>query len=212
MNVTDTTNVIPDHLKRSAPADSRTARTDFLELLVAQMRHQDPLQPQEGTEFMQQLATLTQVEQSAAMSSQLGTLIEAQLANARTDMLSMVGRTATATTDTVDGPLPSDARLFAKVPASASDVVAEIRDANGSVVRTVKLDATAGEQTIDLHQPPLPSGSYTVHVKATVSGQPDTTLTTAITGRVTKLENGAQLTLTLGGTTVRPENVLSVEA
>lgn len=35
---------------------------DFLELLVAEMQYQDPLEPQSNTEFIAQLATFTQVQ------------------------------------------------------------------------------------------------------------------------------------------------------
>ena len=37
-------------------------KEDFLKLLVAQMKYQDPLEPQSNTEYVTQLATFTQVE------------------------------------------------------------------------------------------------------------------------------------------------------
>src|SRR5262245_60849649 len=43
----------------------------FLKLLVAQLSHQDPLQPTEGTEFVAQLSQFAMVEQSIAQSSKL---------------------------------------------------------------------------------------------------------------------------------------------
>lgn len=36
----------------------------FMQLLVAQLRHQDPLKPNDGTEFVGQLAQFQQLEQS----------------------------------------------------------------------------------------------------------------------------------------------------
>lgn len=36
----------------------------FLQLLVAQLRHQDPMQPSDGTQFIGQLAQFQQLEQS----------------------------------------------------------------------------------------------------------------------------------------------------
>jgi len=39
----------------------------FLQLLVAQLQHQDPTQPVQGTEFVTQLATFSNVEQSVAV-------------------------------------------------------------------------------------------------------------------------------------------------
>lgn len=43
-------------------------KEDFLKLLVAQMKYQDPLQPQSNTEYVTQLATFTQVEATENMA------------------------------------------------------------------------------------------------------------------------------------------------
>ena len=42
-------------------------KEDFLNLLVAQMKYQDPLEPQSNTEYVAQLATFTQVEATENM-------------------------------------------------------------------------------------------------------------------------------------------------
>jgi flagellar basal-body rod modification protein FlgD len=46
-------------------------QNDFLQLLVAQMENQDPLQPQSDTEMASQMAQFTSLTQSTAMSSSL---------------------------------------------------------------------------------------------------------------------------------------------
>lgn len=43
----------------------------FLQLLVAQLKHQDPLQPQDGIQFVTQLAQFSQLEQSTQMTKDL---------------------------------------------------------------------------------------------------------------------------------------------
>lgn len=55
----------------SASSESKTNdldKQDFLNLLVAQMKYQDPLEPQSNTEYVTQLATFTQVEAIENMS------------------------------------------------------------------------------------------------------------------------------------------------
>jgi flagellar basal-body rod modification protein FlgD len=54
----------------SGPQDSLT-QNDFLQLLVAQMENQDPLQPQSDTEMASQMAQFTSLSQTTAMSSSL---------------------------------------------------------------------------------------------------------------------------------------------
>src|SRR5918994_1278479 len=66
----------------------------FLQLLVAQMRYQDPSKPVDSSQMMAQTATFTQVEkleQLAAQNAAMLVLQEASTAGA------MVGRTATYT-------------------------------------------------------------------------------------------------------------------
>lgn len=50
----------------------------FLQLLVAQLKNQDPLQPQEGTEFISQLAQFSSLEQLTTINQQLGELLKKQ--------------------------------------------------------------------------------------------------------------------------------------
>ena len=57
---------------RPAAASSDLSGKDmFLKLLVAQIRHQNPLSPADGVEFLSQLAQFTQLEQSIAMRQDL---------------------------------------------------------------------------------------------------------------------------------------------
>lgn len=43
----------------------------FLKLLVAQLRHQNPLAPEDGAQFLTQLAGFTQLEQTIGMRQEL---------------------------------------------------------------------------------------------------------------------------------------------
>ena len=66
------------------PATSTVTRTDqmgkdvFLQLLVAQMRYQDPNSPASTTEFMSQTATFTQVEKLEEIAAQNASLVALQ--------------------------------------------------------------------------------------------------------------------------------------
>ena len=66
------------------PATSTVTRTDqmgkdvFLQLLVAQMRYQDPNSPASTTEFMSQTATFTQVEKLEEIAAQNASLVSLQ--------------------------------------------------------------------------------------------------------------------------------------
>ncbi len=51
--------------------DGLANRDTFLQLLVAQIRNQDPLNPQDGIQFVSQLAQFSQLEQTMQMQQDL---------------------------------------------------------------------------------------------------------------------------------------------
>lgn len=57
----------------------------FLQLLVAQIKNQNPLEPQDSSQFMGQLAQFSQLEQLVKVNDQLTTLNEAATASTATD-------------------------------------------------------------------------------------------------------------------------------
>ncbi len=63
---------------------------DFLKLLVAQLRNQDPMNPASSTEFLAQTAQFTMVEKLSLMTQQYSDLVAAQRAVEATAFL---GRT-----------------------------------------------------------------------------------------------------------------------
>ena len=55
---------------------NRTVNADtFLKLLVEQLKHQDPLAPQDGTQFVAQLAQFNSLEQLISINERLGQLV-----------------------------------------------------------------------------------------------------------------------------------------
>ena len=52
-----------------------TGENAFLKLLVEQLKHQDPLAPQDGTQFVAQLAQFNSLEQLISINDRLGEVI-----------------------------------------------------------------------------------------------------------------------------------------
>jgi len=59
------------------PTSQLATKDTFLRLLVAQLRHQDPLAPQDGSEFVAQLAQFSNLEQSIAARESLDAIRQA---------------------------------------------------------------------------------------------------------------------------------------
>jgi flagellar basal-body rod modification protein FlgD len=89
----------------TAAATSAAVKTgldynSFLKLLIAQLKYQDPTQPTDSTQFVAQLATFSQVEQSMAANTKLDSLLTSSslsIAGA------VVGRTVTSADGSVSG-------------------------------------------------------------------------------------------------------------
>jgi flagellar basal-body rod modification protein FlgD len=59
-----------------SPSDELTNRTVFLQLLVAELKNQDPTTPADPTQFVAQLAQFSQLEQSTQQTEALDSIVK----------------------------------------------------------------------------------------------------------------------------------------
>jgi flagellar basal-body rod modification protein FlgD len=78
-----------------APADPLANKDTFLQLLVAQLKYQNPENPADGTQFVTQLAQFSSLEQQTASRQDLDSIL--QTLNAQTKTTDPTGGTAGAT-------------------------------------------------------------------------------------------------------------------
>ena len=81
------TGTAPDKLER-VPMKT-LGQDEFLQLLVTQMRNQDPMKPVSDTEFIAQMAQFSNLEQTKAMSSDITQLRQS---NAFTQATALMGK------------------------------------------------------------------------------------------------------------------------
>ncbi|MEX2301128.1 MAG: flagellar hook capping FlgD N-terminal domain-containing protein [Bryobacterales bacterium] len=79
MNVTQTTSTLPTAAESSESAAPRqnealAGKDAFLQLLVAQLQNQDPLNPADGMEFLSQLAQFSELEQLIGIRDEIQSL------------------------------------------------------------------------------------------------------------------------------------------
>lgn len=74
-----------------AAASTATQTQDmFLQLFVAQLQYQDPLNPADGTQFVTQLAQLSELQQMSSLNQNVGTI--------QTDLSSLIPTASGAST------------------------------------------------------------------------------------------------------------------
>lgn len=85
---------------RPAPSPQTVDYQSFLRLLVAQMKNQDPTAPMDSTDYVAQLATFSQVEQSVQINDKLNQILQAStFAQAG----GLIGRTITSDDGAISG-------------------------------------------------------------------------------------------------------------
>lgn len=84
----------------TAAAGATINYNDFLQLLIAQMKQQDPTSPMDATAQISQLASFSQVEQQIQTNSHLETVLSNQML---AEAASYVGKDITSADGTISG-------------------------------------------------------------------------------------------------------------
>ena len=138
-------------IKRSTAADASTNskgvgemnQNDFISLMIAQMKNQDPFDPVDNTQMVAQMAQFSSLAGISEMSSTLKSISEKLGASTAGDALAYVGKTVLTEGDTA---YPRTSGGFAggvELDAAATAVRLTIANANGEVVKSVDLGAHA---------------------------------------------------------------------
>ena len=119
MNV-DMTTQIPAGANQGTQQTSKTAvdYQSFLKLLIAEMKNQDPTKPMDSTQYVAQLATFSQVEQSVQTNTKLDQIVSS---SALSQADAIIGRNITSADGKTSG-------TVASVTLSSSGLIAVLQD------------------------------------------------------------------------------------
>lgn len=201
--------------------NSELGQEQFLQLLVAQMENQDPINPMEGQEFASQLAEFNSVEQLIGVNDGLTSLQESQemMRSEMTNSMasSLTGKKVRALSEEINLEPGENTDINFELNNSADEVEIVIKDASGSVVRSETLNsAGSGENswTWDGQNNdgvPVSEGQYDVEINATNGGETvdHRMFTEGIASRVRFTGDGVNITV--DGIEVPIGNIESVE-
>ncbi|MCF6270033.1 MAG: flagellar hook capping protein [Melioribacteraceae bacterium] len=182
----------------------------FLELMIAQLQNQNPLEPMDGTEYASQLAQFSSLEQLSNLNESMNRSIDADYF-----LTQSINNTLTATLIGNDVKLASpilnnigqeSIKFGYKLPADASEVTIQIYNESGLLVRTISQENTPnGDHKLswdfsDDNGKKLPEGSYRFEIEAKNAKGENMLVETYGIGRIDGVrfgENGT--TLIVGG-------------
>lgn len=150
---------------------------DFLKLLVAQMKNQDPTNPTDNSEFLSQMAQFSMVSGIDKMNGSFQGIASGFYATQALQAATLVGREVLADTDIVLLEEGASAGGVIEVPELADGLNLQVRDANGKLVRTILTnDFTSGSNTFhwdgtDEQGKAVVTGEYTVRATVLVAGE-----------------------------------------
>lgn len=143
--------------------DAAGLKNEFLTLMVAQIKNQDPLNPLDGAEYVAQLAqfsTVEGIERMSQLQSKNNILMNTMQVLQSTQL---VGREVSVPVARIEVAKGETLKGSVQLDGAAQDVRVRALGADGKVVGEAKLGArTAGEVAFEL--PNLKAGQYRLEV------------------------------------------------
>jgi len=185
-------------IKSSSPSQMKD---EFLQLLVAQIQNQDPLNPMDGTEYVAQLAQLSTVEGIENMSqlqNQNNILMDTLQVLQSTQL---VGKDVSVSTDQISLKENDTVKGSFSMPGSAEEVQVIARDPSGKIVESVNMGTLIGGQH-EFTLPELKKGDYILEVVA-LNGETTKNFQPSVTRTVEKIivpsDGGSDIRLNVDG-------------
>ena len=154
----------------NTPANMQINQKDFLQLITAQMKDQNPLSPADPTQFVTQLEGMSQV---SAMQSMQNSMQASAIMNGTT----LIGRSILAPGTQVTLATGGAVGGAVEAPAGTSKLSVSVQNSTGATVDTFTVTPADTGLTSFLWKggtstgATAPAGTYTIAVTATVDGK-----------------------------------------
>ncbi|MEY4590598.1 MAG: hypothetical protein RL497_2674 [Pseudomonadota bacterium] len=199
--------------KKDEKTSNELGQDAFLQLMISQLKNQDPLSPQDNGEFVSQLAQFSSVEGLDKLNNNFDSFANKFVSNQALQASSLVGRTVTVQGKTTTLETDGIVTTSANVPPGASNFSLAIYKNNGSLAQTIDFDKVSGEEmklawngreavlngqllNIPESVKGVEPGIYTFKLSALIDGK-RTELDNNVTANVNSVTLGKNGTLTL---------------
>ncbi|MBT8623094.1 flagellar hook assembly protein FlgD [Polynucleobacter paneuropaeus] len=203
----------------SASASSASQIQDqFMTLLVAQMKYQDPTNPMNSAEMTSQMAQISTVDGVNKLNDSMNSLLTQMQTNEAYQASSMVGKSVMVPGNTLNL-TQGQANFGVQLSAPASSLKVNVLNAAGQTVNVLTYGAEpAGTVPLswngkDAAGNQLPDGNYTFQLAANVAGQnvnPTGLTVASVTGILNPTANTSTQIMLDNNTTTNISNVAQI--
>ena len=176
--VSGTSSVLDQYqIKQDTTQNKELGKNEFLNLLVAQLNNQNPLEPQGNGEFIAQLAQFSQVEGIEKLNTSMESLLSGYQSSQALQASSLVGRKVIIPSEKAVVDTSESFKATAVLPVSSSNVYVNVYDNAGSLVSRVNLgEQAAGNVSFiwdgkDSNGNLMPPGTYKFEAQATYGSE-----------------------------------------
>lgn len=144
----------------------------FMKLMIAQLQNQDPTSPAETSEFMQQIASMSTVENIAKLNTTMESMSASLLSSqAALQASSMIGQDIYAKTDVAKVAESGEIRGVVELPVSTENLRVSIYDSSNQLIDEVEMGSQSpGDHYFAWSAGDRPAGEYRVVAEAQVDG------------------------------------------
>ena len=185
----------------------------FLQMLTAQMKYQDPLNPVDSTDYATQLATFSGVEQAVLTNDLLKSLTTQMTVGGLSDMASWVGREARTSAPTYFDGKPIE--LFPQAIGAADTKEIIVRDESGAEVQ--RIPYASGSESIQwagvqANGTPMQAGLYSFQIVGKANGDVTGQAGVDVYSKVNevRIEAGQTMLIMQGGAAVPSNQVTAL--
>ena len=187
-----------------------------MSLLVSELQNQNPLDPTNTTDFVNQLTSYASYQQQTTLNTNLNSLATSFNSLLTLNATNYIGHTVEAKGDTAT--LSNGTATFGySLTSAASNVTLTVKDSSGNTVWTGSGTTTSGKNsftwdgTNSAGTQLTDGGQYTLSVAATDASGNSVYGYTTVSGKVTGIDASSGTTdLTIGSSSVKASDVIAV--
>src|SRR5690606_9509582 len=207
-SVTGTNDVLSQYgvSTKQGTKSNELGKDAFMELMIAQMKNQSPLDPQDNGQFISQLAQFSSLEGIQELNGTVNSVAGNFRSTQALQASAMVGRSVYVPADSAKLGASGEIGGFVDLPASTGKLTISIMNSTGELVRQIDLgEQAAGDVKFtwdgkNAKGDPMPAGQYSIKAEASYAGASEQvqSFLKSNVDSVSIAKNGA-LTLNLAG-------------